>query len=335
MPARATRFASVLLPSKAGRNERTKLKRLIRATSSMLLHGRPRVLTFHGIAPGDDMLCTCVLREMRKREMPRPWMASNHPELFVGNDDVQRVVPMSAMVPRVAQKLGVHVIDLGYYWPPDDKADYPKPHEHLLLAMCRRAGLRGNVLLRPYLHLSDEERSKGKLAERQIAIMSTAAGARLPAENKQWPVERFQRVVDVLSLDHQVVQLGATGDPPLRSTLDLRGRTTMRQAAAILSQSLCFIGLEGFLMHLARAVECRSVIVFGGRSTPEITGYPCNANHFTPLPCSPCFLWSKCDFARECMTRISAPTVIESALNLMARHGSELEVIQAVIAPQA
>jgi len=29
-------------------------------------------------------------------------------------------------------------------------------------------------------------------------------------------------------------------------------------------------------MHLARAVDCRAVIVYGGRERPEISGYICN-----------------------------------------------------------
>ena len=57
--------------------------------------------------------------------------------------------------------------------------------------------------------------------------------------------------------------------PPLKGALDLRGKTGLREAAAILSNSLVFIGQVGFLMHLARAVDCRSVIVYGGQRNSE------------------------------------------------------------------
>ena len=93
--------------------------------------------------------------------------------------------------------------------------------------------------------------------------------ARHPAQNKQWYPERFQAVVDALQKEAEFIQLGSDEDPPLANVTDLRGATTIRQSAAILYQARLHLGHEGFLMHLARAVECPSVIVFGGRVAPR------------------------------------------------------------------
>src|ERR1700689_895863 len=57
-------------------------------------HGWPELLIYFGIAPGDDMLCTVVLRELRKRGQKKIWMMSKNPELFEKNSDVDRVVPI-------------------------------------------------------------------------------------------------------------------------------------------------------------------------------------------------------------------------------------------------
>jgi ADP-heptose:LPS heptosyltransferase len=107
-----------------------------------------------------------------------------------------------------------------------------------------------------------------------------------------------------------MVQLGAASDPPLANVRDLRGRTTIREAAAVLAGSRLFIGMVGFLMHLARAVGTRSVIVYGGREHPSQSGYRVNTNLFTELPCSPCWYWNRCPYDRECMRRITAADVI-------------------------
>ena len=47
----------------------------------------PKVLLYFGFAPGDDLLCTAVLRELRKRGRDRLLMVSDHRELFAGNQD--------------------------------------------------------------------------------------------------------------------------------------------------------------------------------------------------------------------------------------------------------
>jgi ADP-heptose:LPS heptosyltransferase len=114
-------------------------------------------------------------------------------------------------------------------------------------------------------------------------------------------------------------------DPPLKGALDLRGKTSLREAAAILSNSQLFVGLVGFLMHLARAVNCRSVVVYGGRETPDKTGYIANKNLVGVTPCSPCWEENKCDYDRECMKMISVETVVEAVMEQINHHGNPLE----------
>jgi ADP-heptose:LPS heptosyltransferase len=99
------------------------------------------------------------------------------------------------------------------------------------------------------------------IAKDQIAIQSTTRAAATPLHNKEWLPERFQAVVNALSGQLNFVQVGSSGDPKLDNVIDLRGKTTLRQAAAVLARSRLFVGLVGGLMHLARAVDCSAVIV--------------------------------------------------------------------------
>jgi ADP-heptose:LPS heptosyltransferase len=197
--------------------------------------------------------------------------------------------------------------------------------EHFLASMCRMAGISGEVALRPYLFLRPEELAAGRCFDRQIVIQSAGLGSGKPMKNKEWYPERFQSVADQLQSQARLIQLGTPADPPLKGTVDFRGKTSLRKAAAILANSVVFVGQVGFLMHLARAVDCRSAIVYGGRETPATTGYTANKNIIGLTPCSPCWEENKCDYNRECMNMISVEAVVGAATEQINRHGSPLE----------
>jgi ADP-heptose:LPS heptosyltransferase len=107
------------------------------------------------------------------------------------------------------------------------------------------------------------------------------------ANRKEWGLARFQRLRDLLS-DYRFVQIGLPTDPLLDGVSDFR-RVGVRETAAAIRNSLFFIGLEGGLMHLTRAVGKRAVIIYGGLLKPEITGYAENLNVYNAAACSPCF----------------------------------------------
>jgi ADP-heptose:LPS heptosyltransferase len=147
--------------------------------------------------------------------------------------------------------------------------------------------------------------------------------------NKQWPPERYRAVADAMQKEMRWIQLGLAEDPPIAGALDLRGRTTFRETAAILANSKIYLGEAGFLMHLARAVDCRSVIVYGGREDPLVSGYRVNENMVGRTHCSPCWQRSRCDYGHECMRMIDPTEVLAAIRRQLERVGTPLEVEQA------
>jgi len=296
---------------------------LIRAVRTVFRHGRPDILLRFGRSPGDSLLCTAVLRELRSRGAQRLWMQTDHPALFEHNADVDLVVPPDRSLRRLTRILGGRAVypDYAPYDPITDRSS--PPDRHVIACMCRALGLRGEVRLRPYLHLSDAEMLDGRLAERQVAIQSTGLGARLSMRNKEWGADNFREVVRRLRGTYEFVQVGAQSDPPIEGTIDRRGGP-LRRGAAILAQSTCFVGLVGFLMHLARAVECRSVIVFGGREEPWQSGYCSNENLGSTVSCSPCWLWNRCEYERKCLTGIEPEHVASAIERAVGRFGEPL-----------
>ena len=275
---------------------------------------------------GDDLMGSVVFRELKKRGARNLAFATPHRTLFEQNRDVDRLLGQTYPHRAYWSQLGLPIVPLTYtsYQPLTD-ADQP-PDEHILIKLCRRARLTGLVELRPYLFLTRAEFAAGKMAENQVAIQSSGLAAPNSMRNKEWYPQRFQEVCTELRSDVTVIQLGAASDPKLEGAMDLRGKTSVRQSAAILANSLVFIGLVGFLMHLARAVDCRSVILYGGREKPTQSGYVANKNLYNQVRCAPCWLRNPCDFDRKCMDMITSQQVIAATADQIGRYGSLLEV---------
>jgi hypothetical protein len=306
------------------------------AAASLAQHGRPAMfINSVGAGIGDDLLITALFRELRRRGQRDFWVTTRRAELYRNNDDVSVIVPARERYDILLKKLGTRIVYPWYtsYHPAFDRDD-PMPEQHLISVMCQKAGITGEITLRPYLFLTDEEKRRGKVAARQVAIQSSGLDAKHSMLNKNWPLERYQDVVTLLKDKYDFVQVGSRNDPPLEGALDLRGKTSLRGTAAVLHASMAFVGQVGFLMHLARSVDCRSVIVYGGRETPAQSGYPCNENLYSPVSCSPCWRLNTCPYDRACLQQIRVAEVIEALAAQVDRLGSPLETDTDHITPE-
>jgi len=165
------------------------------------------------------------------------------------------------------------------------------------------------------------------------AKMATARGL----STKSIPHETISEVIDRLNADgYLTVQLGMAHEPALLNVgMDLRGQLSIRQSAGVLKASLCFIGVEGGIVHLARAVGTPSVVCFG--PTPSaFFGYPGNINLQTTT-CTPCW-WTSREWMTRCistqskqgcMTSITTDSIIAGVTTLRAKrqHTFELRII--------
>lgn len=112
-------------------------------------------------------------------------------------------------------------------------------------------------------------------------------------ENKAWPFERWQEVIDRCPrIDF--VQCGSVDGRFLRGVVRVE-TPSFRHAAAVLAQSRTFLGSEGGLMHSAAAVGKPSVILWSEFIDPSVTGYSMHRNirHAgrscgMRLPCASC-----------------------------------------------
>lgn len=292
--------------------------RLPQAISLAARFGRPAAIMYFGESPGDDLLATAVVRQWRRTRASTVAYLTRHPELFAGNDDVAFTASYDPLLAGAFQLLGVQRIRLAYhsYDPGADRSVAP-PGVHLINLMCASAHLPPIESPLPILRLTATEQRPTE--RRRIVLQSSTMSARMPIPMKDWFPDRMQAVADALRGDAELVQLGSPADPAIEGAVDLRGRTTLREAAAVLAGARLFIGMVGYLMHAAAATGTPSVVIYGGREHPDQSGYACNRNLFTALPCSPCWLWHHCPYDRECMRRITADDVIAEARELLSR----------------
>lgn len=282
--------------------------------------GLPEKIIGFGGAIGDDLLCTIIGREFRRRGIDRIWMLSYHGQIFQGNPDFCHVTSHGSWTDALRELVPRHMPILNYldYDSVSDTA--APPSEHICAIMCRKAGILGAIEARPWISLSHSELKKQEWAKGYIAIQSSGLDAVIPMLNKQWPSDRFNTVSRQLVRKAPVVQLGGHADPLLDASVDLRGRTSIRETAAILANCRMYVGTVGMLMHLARSVECPAVIIYGGRERPEQSGYSCNVNITSSVSCSPCWRQNECSFERVCMSAISVEMVLEGAERCLERY---------------
>ena len=95
-----------------------------------------------------------------------------------------------------------------------------------------------------------------------------------------------------------------------------------------------FLGLEGALMHMARAVDCPSVIVWGGRLKPEQIGYPCFENITIELDCSPCWIPNACPHNLKCMRGIKSDQVLTSCEKILSLKNKCLTIDKIYVEPK-
>lgn len=147
-------------------------------------------------------------------------------------------------------------------------------------------------------------------------------GADIVRQTKCWPTDKWATVVKYLADEkgYKVIQLGERYEAHVPGALDMTGRTTVKQAACLIQNARFHIDSEGGLVHVARAVKTRSIVLFG--PTPiQFFGYKENINIATTGECKECWWttdmwWRECPkkypLPPKCMQNITVDQVIEA-----------------------
>lgn len=132
--------------------------------------------------------------------------------------------------------------------------------------------------------------------------------------NKDWGEDRWEEVIDGFPLP--VLQLGPEGTEVLPSAVLYR-TPTMRHAAAVVARSAIVLTAEGGIHHLAASMSRPAVVVHGGFTPPEVTGYKTHVNLTGNTNHTGCGKWEACPLCMKALDRITPAMVKEAAQGIL------------------
>ncbi len=174
----------------------------------------------------------------------------------------------------------------------------------------------------------DKEKGKGILHENGLDIQDNyivvAPGTNW--QSKCWPAESYAKLADEIGqkLGVPIVLVGAPKDKELALTIqkntqakiyNIIGKTTLKQLAYIMGQSMLFIGGDTGPMHLAVAMDTPVITIFG--PTDPVRNGPYGSDNIilkANISCSPCFK-KNCPTV-ECMRQVSPEDVFQAILEI-------------------
>jgi ADP-heptose:LPS heptosyltransferase len=154
----------------------------------------------------------------------------------------------------------------------------------------------------PEIFLTPQELDEGRniISQYDFAICINISSKH---EIKKWSFDKWERIIKFYP-KIKFIQLGDEDETRLKGTLDLLG-TPIRKQLSVLASSNLYVGLDSFWNHAARALNVKSVILFGP-TNPNIWGYDENINIYKKTRCSPCIDWGveECPYGKKCMNDI-------------------------------
>lgn len=215
----------------------------------------------------------------------------------------------------------------------------PQPRMHLKLSQYQAFGDALNLRVAPIefgltLPPAESDHARAFVAGVPRPILGVILGSSWPSRvyfpesvaevirNLAVPVDGSPGLFPVLLGDRNERELAASvtrrlGQMP---TLDLTGRTSLRDLIGIFSECAVAFGPDSGPMHLAAAVGCPVVSLWGSttpqRSAPwEFADFAIRAE----IPCHPCYL-RECPIGRECMRRITPETIVSTVRQALRIH---------------
>lgn len=223
-----------------------------------------------------------------------------------------------------------------------DVADYVAGRHEIesrqALLACLGVETEGNVPGEPWIH---PDAAAVQAAEQALAALPHGSGPIVAlhvgagSRAKQWPVGSWRELMGrlVVEWDARVVLVGGPADRRLSNliaagqawpgVLDLTGRLSVLQTAAVLQRVDLFLGGDSGPAHLAAAVGARPISLFSGTNDPR-QWRPWGPDAVVlkhETPCSPCHR-ERCPWAdHPCMTGLEPQQVLQQIERLYLATG--------------
>jgi heptosyltransferase III len=193
------------------------------------------------------------------------------------------------------------------------------------------------------LHLSATERATARHALGELAgapLIVCGPGTKMQA--KDWGQENWRALLAALQArvpDCGLALIGSrqdieAGDFAAQDwngpKVNLSGKLTPRESAAVLEQARIFLGPDSGPMHLAACVGTPCVIAFSARGLPGMW-FPFGQHHrivYHQTSCFGCNLQTCTREARRCLTSITVQEMLDAAIKALESSASRFSEAQ-------
>jgi ADP-heptose:LPS heptosyltransferase len=136
---------------------------------------------------------------------------------------------------------------------------------------------------------------------------------------KKWDDYKWEKMIKFYP-KFNFLQIGKNNENTIKNTIDLRSKS-LREQLSILFHCNFFIGIDSFWNHAAKALNVKSIILFGP-TDPKIHGYDENINIYKRRKCSPCMEWGilECPYGKKCMNDIHFSDVKKAIDELILKN---------------
>lgn len=198
-----------------------------------------------------------------------------------------------------------------------DGQDRKIHHIDYYLQLLRKADIDAPYC-RPWIYLDIEERLRAEMMLRGLRrpVVGINPGASYGSA-KEWPPERFKEAIGGIlkDLKGSVVVFGLTDVLSVsgENVLNLSGKTTLRELAALVARLDALLTNDSGPMHVGYAVGTPVVAVFGS-TEPSLTG-PVGGGSAVlkkDMACSPCFERECKSGTPKCMEAVTPDEALES-----------------------
>lgn len=166
------------------------------------------------------------------------------------------------------------------------------------------------------IHLTPEEDAFGRQHSGRIVIEPHLK--KKASQNKQWGWVRWNKLAYLAyKAGLRVTQLGAPGIEPVDEA-DFIETPTFRRAVAVLKYARGAVLPEGGLHHAAAAVGLPAVVIFGGFTPVELTGYDMHINLGANFAHA-CGMRQPCRHCERWMAEITPDAVLEHLTRIIGK----------------
>lgn len=159
------------------------------------------------------------------------------------------------------------------------------------------------------LYLTGAEKQFAAQHKPQVILEPNIKAGASP--NKQWGFARWQRFAELAARDGiQLSQIGQYGVARLAGVQFIETQS-FRLGCAVLATASAYVGGEGGLHHAAAALGVPGVVVFGGFTPVELTGYAIHRNLGVSLGAA-CGMRLPCTHCVREMARITPEQVLDN-----------------------